>query len=79
MTGEVKSKGGAPIEEGDTVVTAYRGGKHEFEVDKIITDADEAKAEGAKGAYKPPVVVGVDQNDKKVSHKPETVTNLSKE
>ena len=32
MSGEVKSKGGAPIEEGDTVNTPYRGGKHEGEV-----------------------------------------------
>lgn len=50
-----------------------------FQVDKIITDEDEARAEGAKGAVKPPVVVGIDQNNKKVSHKPETVTNMSKE
>lgn len=49
------------------------------QVDKIITDGDEARAEGAKGAVKPPVVMGIDQNNKKASHKPETVTNLSKE
>jgi len=50
-----------------------------FQVDKIITDEKEARAEGAKGAVKPPVVVGVDQNEKKVSHKPGTVTDVSKE
>lgn len=32
MSTEVKSKEGAPIEEGDKVSTPYRGGKHEFEV-----------------------------------------------
>jgi len=48
-------------------------------VDKIITDEDEAREERAKGAVKPPVLVGVDQNEKKVSHKPGTVTDVSKE
>lgn len=47
------------------------------QVDKIITDEQEARDEGAKGAVKPPVVIGVDQNKKKVSHKPETVSNVS--
>lgn len=79
MPEEIKSKGGTEIDVGDQVVTPIRGGKHEFEVEKIITDEDEACAEGAKGAFKPPVVVGIDQNDNKVSHKPGTVTNLSKE
>lgn len=32
MSGEIKSKGGAEIEIGDTVSAPYRGGKHEFEV-----------------------------------------------
>lgn len=32
MSDEVKSKGGAGIEVGDTVETPYRGGTHTFEV-----------------------------------------------
>ncbi|KAK5074950.1 hypothetical protein LTS08_005473 [Lithohypha guttulata] len=78
MSEEVQSKNGEAIEVGDTVETPYRGGKHEFQVDKVINDEGEARDEGAKGAIKPPVVVGVDQNNKKVSHKPQTVTDVSK-
>ncbi|KAK5093947.1 hypothetical protein LTR70_004473 [Exophiala xenobiotica] len=79
MSDQVKSKGDVDIKVGDTVETPYRGGTHTFQVDKIITDESEAREEGAKGAVKPPVVVGVDQNEKKVSHKPGTVTDVSKE
>ena len=32
MSEDLKSKGGAEIEEGDTVMTPIRGGKHEFQV-----------------------------------------------
>ena len=81
MSGEVKSKGGAPIEEGDTVFTKIRGGKHEGQVEKVITDAEEARttladAKGAKGA---PAVLFHDQNDRKVAHKPGTLNDLDKE
>ncbi|OCT51092.1 hypothetical protein CLCR_09287 [Cladophialophora carrionii] len=91
---ELKSKGGATIEKGDTVSTPvsipsslrkvgrclleqYRGGKHEGE---IITSEKQAKQlENAKGAGHAPAVVFTDQNNKKVAHKPNTVTNLDKE
>ncbi|ETI27533.1 hypothetical protein G647_09724 [Cladophialophora carrionii CBS 160.54] len=77
---ELKSKGGATIEKGDTVSTPYRGGKHEGEVEQIITSEKQAKQlENAKGAGHAPAVVFTDQNNKKVAHKPNTVTNLDKE
>jgi len=76
---DVKSKGGATIEKGDTVNTPYRGGKHEGQVEQIITDEQEARELDAKGARHAPAVVFHDQNNKKVAHKPETVTDLDKE
>ncbi|KAK6383838.1 hypothetical protein LTS17_003130 [Exophiala oligosperma] len=67
---EVKSKGGATIEKGDTVSTP---------VEQIITDDNEAQHTGAKGTNHAPAVVFTDQNNKKVAHKPGTVTDLDKE
>ncbi|OAP60012.1 hypothetical protein AYL99_05014 [Fonsecaea erecta] len=71
---DLKSKGGATIEEGDTVSTP---------VEKIITSSDAQDAQKelqtAKGAGHPPAVVFTDQNGKKVAHKPGTVTDLDKE
>ncbi|KIW19906.1 hypothetical protein PV08_00481 [Exophiala spinifera] len=76
---EVKSKGGATIDKGDTVSTPYRGGKHEGQVEQIITDDHEAHNTGAKGTNHAPAVVFTDQNNKKVAHKPGTLTDLDKE
>ncbi|KAI1619075.1 hypothetical protein LTR10_019807 [Elasticomyces elasticus] len=76
---DIKSKGGATIEEGDTVSTPYRGGKHEGKVEQIVTDDKEAQNLGAKGTNHAPAVVFTDQNNKKVAHKPGTVTDLDKE
>jgi len=113
---DIKSKGGATIEEGDTVSTPvgchdihsvvyqiltalqYRGGKHEgkvsinkstrplvicwlvgYQVEQIVTDDKEAQNLGAKGTNHAPAVVFTDQNNKKVAHKPGTVTDLDKE
>ncbi|EXJ80963.1 hypothetical protein A1O3_07251 [Capronia epimyces CBS 606.96] len=76
---DLKSKGGATIEQGDTVSTPYRGGKHEGKVEQIVTDEDQARSLDAKGARHAPAVVYTDQNNKKVAHKPNTVTDLDKE
>ncbi|KIW55895.1 hypothetical protein PV05_04603 [Exophiala xenobiotica] len=76
---DVKSKGGATIEKGDTVSTPYRGGKHEGQVEQIVTDDNEAQNLGVKGTKHAPAVVFTDQNNKKVAHKPGTVTDLDKE
>ncbi|EXJ68984.1 uncharacterized protein A1O5_07919 [Cladophialophora psammophila CBS 110553] len=78
---DIKSKGGAPIEDGDTVRTPYRGGKHEGQVEQIVTSEKQAKEalDGVKGAGHAPTVVFTDQNNKKVAHKPGAVTDLDKE
>ncbi|EXJ90507.1 hypothetical protein A1O1_03610 [Capronia coronata CBS 617.96] len=76
---DLKSKGGATIENGDTVSTPYRGGKREGKVEQLVTDEEQARNLNAKGASHAPAVVFTDQNNKKVAHKPETVTDLDKE
>ena len=48
-------------------------------VEQIVTDESEARKLDAKGASHAPAVVFTDQNNKKVAHKPGTVTNLDKE
>ena len=40
MPENLKSKGGAEIKEGDTVMTPIRGGKHEFEVSVVLHQYD---------------------------------------
>ncbi|KAL2429960.1 hypothetical protein ABEF95_013528 [Exophiala dermatitidis] len=79
MPEDVKSKGGVTIEKGDTVRAPYRGGKHEGQVEQIVTDEKQARNLDAKGASHAPAVVFHDQNNKKVAHKPETVTDVDKE
>ncbi len=44
-----------------------------------MTDDARAKEIDAKGAKSAPAVVFTDQNQKKVAHKPGTLTNLDKE
>lgn len=45
---ELKDKNGEPIHERDHVFARSRGGRHEGEVDKIVTTEEEAKEEGVK-------------------------------
>ncbi|CAN9201694.1 unnamed protein product [Alternaria alternata] len=45
---DVASKNGEQIEEGDHVYTRIRGGRHEGNVNKIVTDQEEADAEDVK-------------------------------
>lgn len=49
------------------------------QVEQIVTDEDEARNLDAKGASHAPAVVFTDQNNKKVAHKPGTLTDLDKE
>ncbi|PVH91388.1 hypothetical protein DM02DRAFT_545899 [Periconia macrospinosa] len=49
---QVVSKQGLPIEEGDHVYTKIRGGRHEGDVEKIITSEQEAKKENLKNPPK---------------------------
>lgn len=44
-----------------------------------MTDDNEAQNLGVKGTKHAPAVVFTDQNNKKVAHKPGTVTDLDKE
>ncbi|GKZ31823.1 hypothetical protein AbraIFM66950_000713 [Aspergillus brasiliensis] len=44
-TESVQDKTGERINEGDYVYTKYRGGTHEGEVDKVVTDDAEAHEE----------------------------------
>jgi hypothetical protein len=48
MTSEIKDKNGEPIKEGDHVFARSRGGRHEGQVDKIVTSKEEADKEGVK-------------------------------
>jgi hypothetical protein len=48
MSLEVKDKNGEPIKEGDHVFARSRGGRHEGEVEKIVTSKEEAEKEGVK-------------------------------
>ncbi|WWD19374.1 hypothetical protein CI109_103834 [Kwoniella shandongensis] len=68
---EVKDKQGQTINVGDTVYTPFRGGKHEGEVSDIVTTKEEGEEKGVKN---PPKVLFTDQNNKDVSHNPETLT-----
>ncbi|EON62673.1 hypothetical protein W97_01897 [Coniosporium apollinis CBS 100218] len=52
MADQVKSKEGEPINEGDHVYTKYRGGRHEGDVEKIVTTKEEAEEEGVKNPPK---------------------------
>ena len=48
MPSDIKDKSGEPIKEGDHVFARSRGGRHEGEVDKIVTSKEEAEKEGVK-------------------------------
>jgi hypothetical protein len=53
-TDDVLSKQGEPIQEGDHVYTKIRGGRHEGDVEKVVTTKEEAEEENVKN---PPKVV----------------------
>ena len=48
MPSEIKDKNEEPIKEGDHVFARSRGGRHEGEVEKIVTTKEEAEQEGVK-------------------------------
>jgi Hypervirulence associated proteins TUDOR domain len=48
-------------------------------VEELVTDDARAKEIDAKGAKSAPAVVFTDQNQKKVAHKPGTLSDLDKE
>ncbi|KAK4032263.1 hypothetical protein C8A01DRAFT_41299 [Parachaetomium inaequale] len=67
---ETKDKQGEPINEGDHVFARSRGGRHEGEVEKIVTTKEEAEKEGVKH---PPKVLFTDQHGHHVQHNPGTL------
>ncbi|KAL1635460.1 hypothetical protein SLS58_010217 [Diplodia intermedia] len=72
----VKSKEGQPIDEGDHVYTRIRGGRHEGDVEAVVTTQKEAEDADVKN---PPKVLFTDQKGKPVAHNPGTLNNLTKE
>ncbi|KAF2196005.1 hypothetical protein GQ43DRAFT_427401 [Delitschia confertaspora ATCC 74209] len=67
---QVLSKDGEQIQKGDHVYTKIRGGRHEGDVEKIVTTNKEADTEGVKN---PPKVLFTDQKGKNVAHNPGTL------
>lgn len=55
MSAEAKDKSGQPIHEGDHVFARSRGGRHEGDVEKVVTAKEEAEAE-QEGVKHPPKV-----------------------
>jgi hypothetical protein len=52
MPSDIKDKNSQPLKEGDHVWTAFRGGRREGDIDKIVTNEQEAKEEGVKNPPK---------------------------
>lgn len=52
MSPKVEDKHGEPINIGDHVYTPIRGGRHEGDVEKIVTTEEEAQDEGVKNPPK---------------------------
>lgn len=52
MPSSVKDKDGKPIEQGDSVWTRIRGGRHEGEVEQVATTGQEAKDANVKNPPK---------------------------
>lgn len=48
MPSDLKDKNGEPIQPGDHVFARSRGGRHEGEVEKVVTSQEEAEKEGVK-------------------------------
>jgi len=74
---DIADKKGEQIEVGDHVYTKFRGGRHEGEAEKIVHDESEAKDFKGIQVKNPPKVLFHDQNDKLVSHNPETLEKVS--
>ncbi|KAM0482349.1 hypothetical protein ACHAPX_002866 [Trichoderma viride] len=73
MASKIQDKDGKPIEEGDSVWTPIRGGKHEGEVEQVVTTEAEAKEANVKH---PPKVVFTDQHGHGVAHNPEALKHV---
>jgi hypothetical protein len=52
MPTQVTDKASEPIKEGEEVWTPFRGGKHQGEVERVVTTTGEAKEEDVKNPPK---------------------------
>ncbi|ESK85046.1 hypothetical protein Moror_15716 [Moniliophthora roreri MCA 2997] len=72
----VTDKSGREIAEGDTVMTRFRGGKREGQVEEIVMTQTQAKEAGVKNPRK---VLFTDQHGHDVAHNPQTLTVVESE
>lgn len=91
-TPQVPDKHGHPICVGDVVYTPFRGGKHEGRVEGIITSStsfskphiqtapgDEAARAEAERTINPPKVLFHDQKGRRKEHRPQALSDLSRD
>ncbi|KAM0544717.1 hypothetical protein ACHAPJ_011704 [Fusarium lateritium] len=70
MAPQVEDKNADPINKGDHVWTRIRGGRHEGDVEMVVTTEKDAKNEDVKN---PPKVLFKDQHGHRVAHNPGTL------
>ncbi|KAF5724793.1 lipase [Fusarium mundagurra] len=70
MASNIEDKNTEPINKGDHVWTRIRGGRHEGDVERIVTTAKDAEKEEVKN---PPKVLFEDQHGHRVAHNPGTL------
>ncbi|KAM5529905.1 hypothetical protein BFJ63_vAg16088 [Fusarium oxysporum f. sp. narcissi] len=70
MASNIEDKNTEPINKGDHVWTRIRGGRHEGDVEKIVTTEKDAEKEDVKN---PPKVLFEDQHSHRVAHNPGTL------
>ncbi|GJJ08528.1 hypothetical protein Clacol_002746 [Clathrus columnatus] len=81
-SGEIQGKDGLPIHIGETVMTPYRGGKLQGEVEAIFTDNTTTPAEKEPGhdvhvaVVNPPKIVFTTQKNKQVYHNPSALSHV---
>ncbi|KAH7465307.1 hypothetical protein FOMA001_g17225 [Fusarium oxysporum f. sp. matthiolae] len=70
MASNVEDKNAESISKGDHVWTRIRGGRHEGDVERIVTTEKDAEKEEVKN---PPKVLFEDQHGHRVAHNPGTL------
>ena len=87
---QILDKHGHPISIGDTVYTPFRGGKHEGQVEAIVTgnrssphistapDDEESRTE-AERTINPPKVLFHDQKGRRKEHRPQALADINQD
>ncbi|SCO80704.1 uncharacterized protein FRV6_04917 [Fusarium oxysporum] len=70
MASNIEDKNAEALNKGDHVWTRIRGGRHEGDVERIVTTAKDAEKEEVKN---PPKVLFKDQHGHRVAHNPGTL------